>query len=83
MIISNIEVKNLSFIENMKMLKRAIWDIHIESGDLNPLRHLERVVILTERKNFNLRNKDMPHSDKKYEINPIPEWRNYLMGRNL
>ena len=76
-------MRDLNFIDNMKMLKRAIFDIRIESGDLNPLRHLERVVLLTERKNFNLRNKDMPHSDKRYVINSIPEWRDYLMCRDL
>ena len=80
-LVCNIRVNNLDFINKMKKLKRVILDIRVEDGDLKPLQRLDRAVILKKYKNYNLSDKDMPYSKEPYKINDIPEWRNYLNGR--
>lgn len=79
----NTILPNIEFIKKLVSLKRIILDVKIENGDISILQTFQHAVILTDRKNFNLKNNQLPKSNIKYSIDFIPQWRYYFNDRRL
>ncbi|MBQ7106791.1 MAG: hypothetical protein IJN93_04670 [Clostridia bacterium] len=77
------KVSNTNFISKLKSLKRIMFDIEIENGDLSPLDNLEHSVILTDKRKYNRINSKLPKSKERYAIKTIPEWRYIYSNRNI
>lgn len=67
-------VKNLSFLQGFPVLEHIVLDIPIEDGDLTALHNFEHSVVLTDKKNFSCKNKDLPKKNKKFRSEFIPAW---------
>ena len=70
-------IESLTFINELIKLKCVVLDVKIKNGDLKPLQRLDDVKVLTNRKNYNVNIKDLPHSKHDFIIETIPEWRSY------
>lgn len=77
------KVQSGSFISKFKHLKRVMFDIIIEDGDLSFLDNLDHAVILTNKRTFNRTNSKLPKSEKRYIIKTIPEWRYIYSNRSI
>ena len=83
MIYGKNQISSGNFILKYKNLKRILLDVMIIDGDLNSFDNLEHAVILTDKKHFNRKNKELPKSLTKYEIENIPDWRYIYSNRNI
>lgn len=83
MIYGKNRVRSANFILNFKNLKRVMFDILIEDGDLSDLDNLEHAVILTDKRHFNRTNSQLPKATQKYIIENIPQWRYIYSDRML
>ena len=72
-------LNDIGFISDMRCLRRAMLDVFVGNGDLSPLDSLEKAVILTDKKNFNRKNSDLPKTVEEYSVSGIPSWR-FLFG---
>lgn len=59
---------SLDFIKNLKKLKIFQTDYIIKDGNLTPLMNLTDTSILTWKKYYNVRDKDLPHENVIYRI---------------
>lgn len=83
MFYGNNKVRSVTFINKLKALKRVMLDILISNGDLSPLDFLESAVILTDRRHYNRKNKQLPKSENKFTVSSIPEWRYLYWNRRI
>lgn len=60
---SKMKLKSLAFADNLSKLKTFATDYKIEDGNLQNLLKLEDANIAVFYKNYNLRDKDLPHID--------------------
>lgn len=61
-------LNSLNFIKMLKKLKKFETDYIIKDGDLIPLMNLNDTCILTWKKYYNVRDKDLPHENVLYRI---------------
>ena len=81
--LGNTLLPNIKFIKKSVSLKRIILDVKIEDGDISILQNFQHAVIVTDRKNFNLKNNQLPKSNFNYSIDFIPQWRYYFNDRKI
>lgn len=74
-LIGNNKVASLEFLRQFPHLKRVMFDIQIEDGDLAILDQLEHAVILTDKRHFNRKYKQLPKTSKQYVLPEVPQWR--------
>lgn len=60
-------LNSLNFIKMLKKLKRFETDYIIKDGDLMPLMNLNDTSILSWKKYYNVRDKDLPHKNVLYK----------------
>ncbi len=61
-------LNSLNFIKRQKKLKKFETDYLIKDGDLIPLMNLNDTCILTWKKYYNVRDKDLPHENVLYRL---------------
>lgn len=61
-------LNNLNFIIALNNLKKFDTDYIIKDGNLTPLMKLDDTSILTWKKYYNLKDRDLPHKDVLYRI---------------
>ena len=83
MVYGKIRVQNALFIKNYSRIKRVMFDIMIEDGDLSVLDSLESAILLTDRRHFNRQNSQLPKASYKYIISSIPQWRYLYSNRKI
>lgn len=83
MLYGKIRVQDVSFVKNYNAIKRVMLDIVIEDGDLSILDSLESAILLTDRRNFNRKNSQLPKASCKYTLPSIPNWRYIYSSRNI
>ncbi len=66
---------SLSFIKSMKNLKTFVFNMNVEDGDLTPCLNLSYVYSEKNRKNYNLKDKDLPKNAYVRGNEDIEEWR--------
>lgn len=66
---------SLSFIKAMKNLKTFVFNMNVEDGDLTPCLNLSYVYSEKNRKNYNLKDKDLPKNAYVRGNEDIEEWR--------
>lgn len=71
------------FLGQFPTLKRVILDIPIEDGDLSSLDSLEKAVLITNRRNFNRKDEELPKTSCPYILPDIPMWRWLYSDRTL
>ena len=64
-------ITSLKFIKNLKHLKVFQTDYIIKDGDLTPLMNLNDTCILTWRKYYNMKDKDLPHESVVYRVDNL------------
>ena len=71
---SNI-LPNLDFIKTMRKLKTFTFDMNVVDGNLSPCLNLSYVHCERDRKNYNLKDKDLPKGQYTRGNENIEEWR--------
>lgn len=68
-------VPSLSFLDKMKNLKTFIFNINVQDGDLTPCLRLSYVYSARNRKQYNLRDTELPKKQYFRGNEDIEEWR--------
>lgn len=66
---------NLDFISNMKSLKSFGFSMNVESGNLSPCLNLQYAYSQNNRKNYNLKDNDLPKFKRIRGNESIEQWR--------
>lgn len=66
---------DLRFLKNMKKLKTFIFNVNVLNGDLTPCLDLSYVYCDKSKKNYNLKDKDLPKGKYVRGNEGIEEWR--------
>ena len=74
-IYGNNSLPNLDFIKKLKSLRCFAFNVIVENGDLSPCLNIEHVYSAIDKKHYNLKNKELPKSDKKIKCIEVEEWR--------
>lgn len=69
------ETASLSFLDNYPKLKYCYLDFPIRDGDLTSLSKIKHGVVLQDRRNFSLRNSELPKTSEPFVSKFIPpQW---------
>lgn len=69
------EVASLSFLGNFPKLKYCYLDFPIRDGDLTPLSGIKHGAVLRDRRNFSLKNAELPKTAEPFASKSIPhQW---------
>ena len=72
-------VQSLAFLGRFPRLRRFLFDIAVEDGDLSPLSKLSHCVSLIDRKHYNRKDRELPKSDA-FCFGRLPERLEILPG---
>jgi len=67
-------VRDLSFLSRFPALDHVILDIVIEDGQLDVLLQYSHSVILTDRRHYSRKNRELPKAKHRYCSPQIPRW---------
>lgn len=66
---------DLSFIKEMRNLKTFTFDVLVKDGNLEPCLSLQYAAVITDRRRYNLKDKDLPKGKYVAGNEDIETWR--------